>query len=326
MATKITVREALNAAMREEMGRDASVCIMGEEVGEYNGAYKVTRGLLDQFGPQRVIDTPISEMGFAGMGVGASFLGIRAVVEFMSFNFSMQGIDHILNSAAKTRYMSGGQIQAPIVFRGPNSSASRVAAQHAQCFASWYAHCPGLIVLAPYAPQQAKSLLKAAIRCNDPVVFLEHELLYGLEGPVTSEDTVEPFKARVERVGEDVTITAFSLMVGKALEAAQILQEKGISAEVINIQSLRPFDTETVMRSVRKTNCCVCVEEGWPFAGIASEQAMLIMEHAFDYLDAPVVRVTAKDVPLPYAENLEELALPQVSDIVRAVERQREER
>ena len=296
MTSKVlTVRDALNAAMREEMERDSLVCIIGEEVGEYNGAYKVTKGLLDQFGATRVIDTPISEMAFTGMGIGAAFMGIRPVVEFMSFNFSMQAIDQVINSAAKTRYMSGGQITAPIVFRGPNSSAARVAAQHSQCYASWYAHCPGLIVLAPYAPMQAKGLLKAAIRSNDPVIFLEHELLYGMEGNVADDaDICEPFKARVEREGSDVTITAFSLMVERALEAADILQGEGVSAEVLNLQCLRPFDLDSLVKSVKKTKYCVCVEEGWPYAGIASEQSMLIMEHAFDYLDAPVVRVRQK--------------------------------
>jgi len=321
---ELTVREALNEAMREEMERDERVFLMGEEVAEYNGAYKISRGLLDQFGPGRVIDTPISEMGFAGVGVGAAFLGMRPIVEFMSFNFSMQAIDQVINSAAKTRYMSGGQIESPIVFRGPNSSAARVAAQHSQCYASWYAHCPGLVVLAPYSPRDAKGLLKSAIRSNDPVVFLEHELLYGMKGPVPEgPDFCEPFSAVIEREGKDVTITAFSIMVGKALEAADVLAKKGIDAEVINLRSLRPFDTRTIVDSVKKTNYCVCVEEGWPFAGIASEQSMLLMEHAFDYLDAPVGRVTAVDVPLPYAANLEQLALPQVEDIVRAVENQR---
>lgn len=320
MSRRITVRDALNEAMREELERDDRVFVIGEEVGEYNGAYKVTRGLLDTFGPQRVIDTPISEMAIAGTGVGAAFLGMRPIVEFMSFNFSMQAIDQVINSAAKTRYMSGGQLTSPIVFRGPNSSAARVAAQHSQCFASWYAHCPGLIVLSPYSPRDAKGLLKAAIRSNDPVIFLEHELLYGLEGDVPDGDFCEPFTACIEKQGSDVTITAFSLMVGRALEAAQILEEKGVSAEVINIRSLRPFDLETLVRSVRKTNRCVCVEEGWPYAGIASEQSMLLMEHAFDYLDAPVARVTAVDTPLPYAANLEKMSLPQVEDIVNAVE------
>ena len=320
MTRLLTVRDALNEAMREEMERDERVFILGEEVGEYNGAYKVTRGLLDTFGPQRVIDTPISEMTIAGTGVGAAFMGMRPIVEFMSFNFSMQAIDHVINSAAKTRYMSGGQLTSPIVFRGPNSSAARVAAQHSQCFASWYAHCPGLIVLSPYSPQEAKGLLKSAIRSNDPVVFLEHELLYGMEGPVPDGDVCVPFTACIEKQGTDVTITAFSLMVGRALEAAKILEEKGVNAEVINLRSLRPFDLETLVRSVQKTNRCVCVEEGWPYAGIAAEQSMLLMEHAFDYLDAPVARVTAVDTPLPYAANLEKMSLPQVEDIVRAVE------
>ena len=259
-------------------------------------------------------------MSIAGTGVGAAFMGMRPIVEFMSFNFSMQAIDQVINSAAKTRYMSGGQLTSPIVFRGPNSSAARVAAQHSQCFASWYAHCPGLIVLAPYTPREAKALLKHAIRLNDPVVFLEHELLYGMKGEVSDDsDFCDSLTACVEREGSDVTVTAFSFMVGKALEAASILEKEGIDVEVVNIRSLRPFDVETVVNSVKKTNHCVCVEEGWPYAGIASEQSMLLMEHAFDYLDAPVVRVTAEDTPLPYAHNLETMALPQVDNIVQAV-------
>ncbi len=318
----VTVREALNEAMCEEMRRDSRVFLMGEEVAEYNGAYKVSKGMLEEFGSERVIDTPISEMGFAGIGVGAAFVGMRPIVEFMSFNFSMQAIDQVINSAAKTRYMSGGQMTSPIVFRGPNSSAARVAAQHSQCFASWYAHCPGLYVFAPYSANDAKTLLKKAIRLNDPVVFLEHELLYGLKGEVSDDvDDCAPLKATVERAGTDVTITAFSLMVHKALEAAEALQEKGISAEVLNMRVLRPFDVDTMVQSVKKTNKIVCVEEGWPFAGIASEQSMLIMENCFDYLDAPVARVASADTPLPYALNLETLALPQAQDIVRAVEK-----
>ncbi len=321
MSKMITVRDALNEAMREELQLDEKVFLIGEEVAEYNGAYKISKGLLDEFGPERIIDTPISEMGFAGMAVGASFLGQRPIVEFMSFNFSMQAIDQVINSAAKTRYMSGGQIACPIVFRGPNGSAARVGAQHSQCYASWYAHCPGLHVLAPYSPADAKGLLKAAIRSNDPIIFLEHELLYGLQGEVHGPEHCEPFKAVVEKEGTDITITAFSFVLGKALEAAKILEEKGINAEVINMRVLRPFDIESLTQSVMKTNHLLCVEEGWPVASMASEQAMLVMEHCFDYLDAPVARLCGVDVPLPYAVNLETLSLPQVDDIVQAAEK-----
>jgi pyruvate dehydrogenase E1 component beta subunit len=316
----ITVREALRDAIAEEMRRDATVFLMGEEVAEYQGAYKVSQGLLQEFGPRRVIDTPITEQGFAGVGVGASFAGLRPIVEFMTFNFAMQAIDQIINSAAKTRYMSGGQMSCPIVFRGPNGIASRVAAQHSQCYASWYAHCPGLKVVAPYTGADHKGLLKAAIRDPNPVVFLEHELVYGesFEVPTDPEFIVPIGKARVAREGDRVTITAFSRMVKLALQAAEELAKDGISAEVIDLRSLRPFDTATVAASVKKTNRLVTVEEGWPFAGIGSELAAVMMEECFDWLDAPVKRVAGKDVPLPYAANLERLATPQVEDIVAA--------
>jgi pyruvate dehydrogenase E1 component beta subunit len=316
----ITVREALRDAIAEEMRRDDSVFLMGEEVAEYQGAYKVSQGLLQEFGPRRVIDTPITEQGFAGVGVGASFSGLRPVVEFMTFNFAMQAIDQIINSAAKTRYMSGGQMSCPIVFRGPNGIASRVAAQHSQCYASWYAHCPGLKVVAPYTGADHKGLLKAAIRDPNPVVFLEHELVYGesFDVPTDPEFIVPIGKARVAREGDQVTITAFSRMVKLALQAAEELAKDGISAEVIDLRSLRPFDGATVAASVKKTNRLVTVEEGWPFAGIGSELAAVMMEDCFDWLDAPVKRVAGKDVPLPYAANLERLAVPQVEDIVAA--------
>ena len=316
----ITVREALRDAIAEEMRRDETVFLMGEEVAEYQGAYKISQGLLQEFGPRRVIDTPITEQGFAGVGIGASFAGLRPIVEFMTFNFAMQAIDQIINSAAKTRYMSGGQMACPIVFRGPNGIASRVAAQHSQCYASWYAHCPGLKVVAPYTGADHKGLLKAAIRDPNPVVFLEHELVYGesFEVPSDPEFTVPIGKARVAREGDQVTITAFSRMVKLALQAAEALATEGISAEVIDLRSLRPFDAATVTASVKKTNRLVAVEEGWPFAGVGSELAAIMMEECFDWLDAPVKRVAGKDVPLPYAANLERLAVPQVEDIVAA--------
>jgi len=320
-ATKTqTVREALRDAMWEEMERDGKVFLMGEEVAEYEGAYKVTQGLLDKFGAKRVIDTPITEHGFAGLGVGAAFMGLRPIVEFMTFNFAMQAIDQIINSAAKTLYMSGGQMGAPIVFRGPNGAASRVGAQHSQCYASWYAHCPGLKVVSPWNSADAKGLLKSAIRDPNPVIFLENEMLYGqsFEVPETDDWTVPLGKARVVRPGKDVTITAFSIMVGRALEAAEKLAEEGIEAEVIDLRTIRPLDIETVVASVKKTNRLVSCEEGWPFAGVGSELAALMMEHAFDWLDAPVTRVHGVDVPLPYAANLEKLALPQAPLIVDA--------
>ena len=319
--TTMTVREALRDAMAEEMRADERVFVMGEEVAEYQGAYKVTQGLLDEFSDKRVIDTPITEHGFAGLGVGAAFGELRPVIEFMTFNFSMQAIDHIINSAAKTLYMSGGQMGCPIVFRGPNGAASRVAAQHSQCYASWYAHCPGLKVVSPWSAADAKGLLKSAIRDPNPVIFLENEVMYGQSFEVPEHDdwTVPIGKAKVVREGSDVTITAFSIMVGRALEAADALAEQGISAEVIDLRTIRPLDIETITNSVKKTNHLVCTEEGFPFAGVSSEIAMQIMEHCFDYLDAPVERVTGKDVPMPYAENLEKLALPQIDDILTAV-------
>ncbi len=315
-----TVREALRDAMAEEMRRDDKVFLMGEEVAQYQGAYKVSQGLLEEFGERRVIDTPITEQGFAGMGVGAAMYGLRPIIEFMTFNFAMQAIDQIINSAAKTHYMSGGQIASPIVFRGPNGAAARVAAQHSQCYASWYAHCPGLIVVAPYSAADAKGLLKSAIRNPNPVIFLENEVMYGrsFEVPKIDDWTVPLGKAKVLRQGKDVTITAFSIMVGKALEAADALAKEGIEAEVIDLRTLRPLDTATIVQSVKKTNRLVSCEEGWPFAGMGAEMAALMMEQAFDWLDAPVKRVHGADVPMPYAANLEQLALPQAETVTAA--------
>jgi pyruvate dehydrogenase E1 component beta subunit len=316
----MTVREALRDAMAEEMRRDPDVFVMGEEVAEYQGAYKVTQGLLDEFGAKRVIDTPITEHGFAGLGVGAAMMGLKPVVEFMTFNFAMQAMDQIINSAAKTNYMSGGQIRCPMVFRGPNGAASRVAAQHSQCYASWYAHVPGLKVISPYSAADAKGLLKAAIRDPNPVIFLENEILYGQSFEVPEAMDALPIgKAAILREGTDVTVVAFSIMVGHALKAADKLAEEGISAEVIDLRTLRPLDVDTIVASAKKTNRIVSVEEGWPTAGIGSEIAALMMEHAFDYLDAPVKRVAGVDVPLPYAANLEKLALPQPENIIAAV-------
>lgn len=318
-----TVREALRQGMAEEMRSDENVFIMGEEVAEYNGAYKITEGLLDEFGSKRVIDTPITEHGFAGMGVGAAFLGLKPIVEFMTMNFAMQAIDHIINSAAKTLYMAGGQMGCPIVFRGPNGAAARVGAQHSQDYASWYAHVPGLKVVAPWSAADAYGLMKSAIRDPNPVVILENEIMYGqsFECP-TRDDYVVPIgRAKVEREGSDVTIVAYSIMVGKAMQAAEELAEQGIDAEVINLRTIRPLDRWTILESVKKTNRVVCAEEGWPYAGIGSEIAALIGEHAFDYLDAPLARVCAADVPLPYAANLEQLALPQSEHIVAAVKK-----
>jgi len=316
----ITVREALRNAMAEEMRLDKKVFVMGEEVAEYQGAYKVTQGLLEEFGEKRVYDTPITEHGFAGLGVGAAFGNLRPIVEFMTFNFAMQAIDQIINSAAKTLYMSGGQMGCPIVFRGPNGAASRVAAQHSQCYASWYAHCPGLKVVSPWSSSDAKGLLKSAIRDPDPVIFLENEVMYGQSfNCPDSEDFLIPIgKANIEKEGNDVTIIAFSIMVGRSIEAANILKENGINAEVINLRTLRPLDTETIINSVKKTNRVVTCEEGFPFSGIGAEISAIITEKAFDWLDAPIIRVTGKDVPMPYAANLEKLALPQVEDIVKA--------
>ena len=316
----LTVREALRDAMAEEMRREETVFLMGEEVAQYQGAYKVSQGLLEEFGERRVIDTPITEHGFAGIGVGAAFMGLRPIVEFMTFNFAMQAMDQLINSAAKTLYMSGGQMGCPIVFRGPNGAASRVGAQHSQCFASWDAHCPGLKVVSPYSAADAKGLLKSAIRDPNPVFVLENELLYGssFEVPVSDEWFVPIGSAKVVREGRDVTLVAFSMMVGKALEAADNLASEGIDAEVIDLRSIRPLDTETIVNSVKKTNRIVSCEEGWRFSGIGSELAALMMEAAFDWLDAPLARVCSKDVPLPYAANLERLALPQVENIVDA--------
>ena len=317
----ITVREALRDAMAEEMRRDPDVFLMGEEVAEYQGAYKVSQGLLDEFGPMRVVDTPITEQGFTGLGIGAAFAGLKPIVEFMTFNFSMQAMDQIINSAAKTRYMSGGQMACPVVFRGANGAAARVAAQHSQCYASWFAHIPGLKVIAPFAADDAKGLLKAAIRDPNPIIFLENEILYGRsdEVPVDPDFVVPIGKARVARAGADVTIVSFSIMVGLALQAADQLAGEGIDAEVIDLRTLRPLDRETIAASVAKTNRIVAVEEGWPYAGINAEIAAMIMDASFDDLDAPLYRVGAADVPLPYAANLEALALPKVEDVVAGV-------
>ncbi|ATJ91467.1 pyruvate dehydrogenase [Acetobacter senegalensis] len=318
---EITVREALNQAMAAELRRDPDVFLLGEEVAQYQGAYKISQGLLAEFGEKRIIDMPITEHGFTGMAVGAALTGLKPIVEFMTMNFSMQAIDHIINSAAKTLYMSGGQMGCPIVFRGPNGAAARVGAQHSQCYGSWYAHVPGLKVIAPWSAADAKGLLRAAIRDPNPVVFLENEILYGrkFECP-TDEDFILPIgKAKIERVGTDVTIVAFSIMVGTALQAAEQLAEQGIQAEVINLRTLRPLDTATIVESVKKTSRLVTVEEGWPFAGIGAEVAMQIIEHAFDWLDAPPVRIAGEDVPMPFAANLEKLALPQPQHIIDAV-------
>jgi pyruvate dehydrogenase E1 component beta subunit len=319
----ITVREALRDAMALEMRRDGNVFLLGEEVAQYQGAYKISQGLLEEFGAKRVIDTPITEHGFTGMAVGAALTGLRPIVEFMTFNFAMQAMDQIINSAAKTLYMSGGQMGCPIVFRGPNGAASRVGAQHSQCYASWYAHVPGLKVVSPWSSADAKGLLRSAIRDPNPVIVLENEILYGqtFECP-TDDDFIVPIgKAKIERPGKHVTIVAFSIMVGVALKAAEALAEQGIEAEVINLRSLRPLDTATIIESVKKTNRLVSLEEGWPYAGIGAEVAMQVIEHAFDWLDAPPVRVHGIDVPLPYAANLEKLALPQPDWVVDAVKK-----
>jgi pyruvate dehydrogenase E1 component beta subunit len=320
---KLTVREALRDAMAAEMRADANVFLMGEEVAQYQGAYKISQGLLEEFGAKRVIDTPITEHGFTGMAVGAAMNGLRPIVEFMTFNFAMQAMDQIINSAAKTLYMSGGQMGCPIVFRGPNGAASRVGAQHSQCYASWYAHVPGLKVVAPWSSADAKGLLRAAIRDPNPIVFLENEILYGqsFDCP-TDPDFVLPIgKAKIEREGSDVTIVAFSIMVGVAMQAAELLAADGIRAEVVNLRTLRPLDTATVIASVKKTNRLVTVEEGWPYAGIGAEVVMQVVEHCFDWLDAPPVRVHGMDVPLPYAANLEKLALPKPDWVVAAVKK-----
>ncbi|HEY8384259.1 MAG TPA: pyruvate dehydrogenase complex E1 component subunit beta [Microvirga sp.] len=317
----MTVREALRDAMAEEMRRDESVFVMGEEVAEYQGAYKVTQGLLQEFGARRVVDTPITEHGFAGIGVGAAFVGLKPIVEFMTFNFAMQAIDHIINSAAKTLYMSGGQLGAPIVFRGPNGAAARVGAQHSHDYAAWYSNVPGLKVVMPYTAADAKGLLKSAIRDPNPVVFLENEILYGQSFPVPRmDDFLVPIgKARVHRQGKDVTIVSFGIGMTYALKAAHELEKEGIDAEVIDLRTIRPMDIDTVVASVMKTGRCVAVEEGFPQSGVTAEIATKIMENAFDYLDAPVARVTGKDVPMPYAANLEKLALPNVAEVVQAV-------
>ena len=317
---EMTVREALRDAMAEEMRADESVFLIGEEVAQYQGAYKVSQGILEEFGDKRVVDTPITEHGFTGLSVGASFGGLKPIVEFMTFNFAMQAIDQIINSAAKTLYMSGGQMGAPIVFRGPNGAASRVAAQHSQCFASWYAHIPGLKVVAPWSAEDAKGLLKAAIRDPNPVICLENEIMYGQSFSTPDDPNfVAPIgKAKIEKTGTHVTIAAFSICVGLAMEAAENLAEVGINAEVINLRSLRPLDIETIVQSVKKTNRLVTVEEGWSVCGIGAEIASQIMEKAFDFLDAPVTRVTGADVPMPYAANLESLALPNADKIIEA--------
>ena len=317
---KTTIRDALRDAMAEEMRRDDKVFLIGEEVAQYQGAYKVSRELLQEFGDKRVVDTPITEHGFAGLGVGAAMAGLKPIVEFMTFNFAMQAIDHIINSAAKTLYMSGGQIRASIVFRGPNGAASRVGAQHSQDYSAWYANVPGLKVIAPYDAADAKGLMKAAIRDPNPVVFLEHEMMYGLEFDVPEGDYVLPIgKAKVRREGTDVTITAHSRMVGFALQAAEKLAEEGISCEVVDLRTLRPLDHETIVESVKKTSRLVSAEEGWGPMGVGAEVVARVIEHAFDYLDAPPLRVHQEDVPLPYAANLEVLSLPGVDKIIKAV-------
>ena len=316
---KLTVRKALCEAMSEEMRNDDKIFIMGEEVAEYNGAYKVTQGMLDEFGAKRVIDTPITEHGFTGLAVGAAFSGLKPIVEFMTFNFAMQAIDQIINSAAKTHYMSGGQVKCPIVFRGPNGAAARVGAQHSQCYAAWYGAIPGLKVISPYNSSDCKGLLKSAIRDPNPVIFLENEITYGMEFEEDYDDDhiIEIGKADIKKYGSDITIIAFSLMVGHALEAAEELQQQGISAEVIDLRTIRPLDKETIIESVKKTNRCLIAEEGFPFGSIGSEISAMLVEEAFDYLDAPIGRLASIDCPLPYAENLERLALPKKDDIVK---------
>jgi len=319
---EMTVREALQSAMKEEMQRDSNVFILGEEVGQYQGAYKITQGLLQEFGEKRVIDTPITEHGFAGIAIGAAFAGLRPIVEFMTFNFAMQALDQIVNSAAKTNYMSGGQLGCPIVFRGPNGAAARVGAQHSQNFAALYAHIPGLKVISPYSAEDAKGLLISAIRDDNPVIFLENEIMYGKTFQVP--EIIDPIpigKARIMREGTDVTIITFSIQVGMAMEAADILAAENISAEIIDLRTIKPLDEETILESVRKTNRIVLVEEGWFFAGIGATISAIVMREAFDYLDSPPEIVSGKDVPLPYAENLEKMALPTVNDIVFAAKK-----
>lgn len=321
MLRKLTVREALREAMAEEMRTTPEAFVMGEEVAEYNGAYKITQGLLAEFGARRVIDTPITEHGFAGLAVGAAFAGLKPIVEFMTFNFAMQAMDQIINSAAKTCYMSGGQVHCPIVFRGPNGAASRVGAQHSQCYAAWYGSVPGLKVISPYSAADCKGLLKAAIRDASPIIFLENEITYGLsfEEEYDEDHIVEIGKAKIMREGKDVTIITFSLAVKYALEAAEDLALEGIDAEVIDLRTIRPIDRETIVNSVKKTGRCVTVEEGFPFASVGSEIASILMEDAFDYLDAPVKKLASVDAPLPYAANLERLALPKTNNIIAAV-------
>lgn len=317
MKKKLTVRQALNEAMVEEMTKDGDVFILGEEVAEYNGAYKITQGMLDKFGSKRVIDTPITEHGFAGLAVGTAFAGLKPIVEFMTFNFAMQAIDQIVNSAAKTNYMSGGQVKCPIVFRGPNGPAARVAAQHSQCYAAWYGSIPGLKVISPYSAADCKGLLKAAIRDPNPIVFLENEITYGLsfEEDYQEDHIVEIGKAKIIRKGSDVTIIAHSLMVKYALEAAQKLAEDNVDAEVIDLRTIRPLDTQTIKASVKKTNRCIIAEEGFPFASVGSEISAMLCDEMFDYLDCPIKRLSSVDAPLPYAENLENIALPKSNDI-----------
>ncbi|QDZ10269.1 pyruvate dehydrogenase complex E1 component subunit beta [Devosia ginsengisoli] len=318
---EMTVRQALNEAMAEELRRDKDVFVMGEEVAEYQGAYKITQNLLQEFGPERIIDTPITEHGFAGLAVGAAFAGLKPIVEFMTWNFAMQAIDQIINSAAKQLYMSGGQVKAPMVFRGPNGPAARVGAQHSQDYSAWYSHVPGLTVIAPYSAADAKGLLKAAIRSPNPVVFLENEILYGSTGLVPKvDDFLLPIgKARIARKGADVTIVSFSMGMRYATQATEKLVAAGVDVELIDLRTLRPLDSDTVIESVKKTGRLVTVEEGWPQGGIGSELSARVMEQAFDYLDAPVMRVTGKDVPMPYAANLEKLALPNVDEVIAAV-------
>jgi len=315
---KITVREALREAMAEEMRNDKNIFIMGEEVAEYNGAYKVTQGLLAEFGAKRVIDTPITEHGFTGLAVGAAFAGLKPIVEFMTFNFAMQAIDQIVNSAAKTNYMSGGQVRCPVVFRGPNGAAARVGAQHSQCYASWYSSIPGLKVISPYSASDCKGLLKSAIRDPNPIIFLENEITYGFsfEEEYDDDHLVEIGKAKVLKEGSDITIIAFSLVVKYALEASEELEKMGISAEVIDLRTIRPLDVETIVNSVKKTSRCITVEEGFPFASVGSEIASILINEAFDYLDAPIKKLASVDAPLPYAANLERLALPKTENIV----------
>lgn len=319
---KLTVREALNKALEEEMINDKDVFIMGEEVAEYQGAYKITQGLLQKFGPERVIDTPIAEYGFTGIATGAAFMGLKPVVEFMSFNFSMQAIDHIINSAAKTYYMSGGEISCPIVFRGPNGVAAQVAAQHSQNFAAWYSHIPGLKVVAPYSAEDYYGLLKTSIRDPNPVIFLEHEMLYGESFEVPDEMNIVPFgKAKIIKDGHDATIVTFSLQVKMALEASKMLQDSNINVEIIDLRSIKPLDEDTIIESVKKTGRLVIVEEGWYFGGVAASIANSLMYKAFDYFDAPIETVCGASVPMPYATNLEKMSIPSADDIVKAVKR-----